>query len=140
MKRCLMLVALVAVVAAGSFALTRSLMPRAGEEDQTTWLVREFKLTPAQTDAVAKLQADYQPVCAGHCQLIMAARERLAAAPQDAAVQADVARLVQKCHDATQQHLGEVAARMAPEQGRRFLALVEPKLSRHAHQGPFGLK
>lgn len=139
MKRYALLLALAVVVAAGSFALTRQLLPRA-EEDQMAWLVREFKLTPAQTAAVAKLQADYQPVCAGHCQLIMAARERLAAAPDDAAVQADIARLAQKCHDATRQHLREVAARMAPEQGRRFLALVEPKLSRHTHQGPFGLK
>ncbi len=140
MKRYLMLIALVAIVAAGSFALTRSLMPRAGEEDQMAWLVREFKLTPTQAAAVAKLQADYQPVCAGHCQLIMAASERLAGAPNDPAVQAEVAQLVQKCRDATQHHLRDVAARMAPEQGRRFLALVEPNLSRHAHQGPFGLK
>lgn len=139
MKRYLMLIALAVAVAAGSFALTRGLMPR-GEEDQMTWLAREFKLTPAQTAAVEKLQAAYQPVCARHCQLIMAARDRLAASPNDPAVQAEAAGLVQKCQDATLQHLREVAARMEPTQGRRFLALVEPKVSRHAHQGPFGLK
>jgi hypothetical protein len=139
MKRYVILLALAVVVAAGSYAITRGLMPR-GEEDQLAWLTREFKLTPAQTTAVEKLQADYQPVCAGHCRLIMAAHDRLAAAPNDTAVQAEITRLEQMCNQATLAHLREVAAQMAPEQGRRFLTLVEPKVSRHAHQGPFGLK
>ncbi len=139
MKRYLILIVLAVVVAAGSFALTRRLMP-AGEETQMAWLTREFELTPAQAAAVEKLQADYQPVCAEHCRQIMEVRERLTATPGNAAAQADLARLMQKCHDATQQHLRKAAACMDPKQAGRFLALVEPKLSRHAHQGPFGLK
>ena len=139
MKRYFILLAVAVAVAAGSYALTRNLLP-AGEEDQLAWLTREFQLTPAQAAAVEKLQADYQPVCAGHCQLIMAARTRLAAAPGDAAVQMEITRLEQVCSDATRRHLHEVAAQMTPEQGHRFLALVEPKLSRQTHQGPLGLK
>jgi hypothetical protein len=139
MKRYFILIAVAVAVAAGSYALTRNLMP-AGEEDQLAWLTREFQLTPAQTAAVEKLQADYQPVCAGHCQLIMAARTRLADSPGDAAVQTEITRLEQICSDATRRHLHEVSAQMAPEQARRFLALVEPKLSRQTHQGPLGLK
>lgn len=139
MKRYFILLAVAVAVAAGSYGLTRNLLP-AGEEDQLAWLTREFQLTPAQTAAVEKLQAGYQPVCAGHCQLIMAARTRLAAAPGDAAVQAEITRLEQVCSDATRRHLHAVAAQMAPEQSLRFLALVEPKLSRQTHQGPLGLK
>ncbi len=143
MKRYLILVGLVVAVAAGSYTLTRGLMPR-GEEDQMTWLRREFKLTAAQAAAVEKLQADYQPVCAGHCRLIMAARERLAALASEAsakeAAQADLIRLEQTCNDATLAHLRMIAAQMDPDQGHRFLTLVEPKVSRHAHQGPLGLK
>jgi len=139
MKRYFILLAVAVAVAAGSYALTRNLLP-AGEEDQLAWLSREFQLTPAQTAAVEKLQAGYLPVCAGHCQLIMAARTRLAASAGDAAVQTEITRLEQVCSDATRRHLHEVAAQMAPEQARRFLALVEPKLSRQTHQGPLGLK
>jgi len=139
MKRYLILIALAVVVAAGSFALTRRLMPAAGES-QMAWLTREFELTPAQAAAVEKLHADYQPVCAEHCRQIMAVRERLAAAPADPAAEAELSRLTQKCQDATRRHLHEVAGHMAPRQAERFLALVEPKLSRHAHQGPLGLK
>ncbi len=139
MKRFLILIGLAVAVAAASFALTRGLMPR-GEEDQMTWLRREFKLTAGQAAAVEKMQAAYQPVCAEHCRLIMEARDRLAAAPNDAAVQAEIVRLEQKCNEVTLEHLREVAAQMAPGQGRRFLTLVEPKVSRHAHHGPLGLK
>ena len=139
MKRYLLLIGLAVAVAAASHGLTRGLLPR-GEEDQMTWLRREFKLTDRQAAAVEKMQAEYRPVCAGHCRLIREARDRLAAAPNDAAAQAEIGRLEQKCHEATLAHLQNVAAQMDPAQGRRFLTLVEPKVSRHAHQGPLGLK
>ena len=139
MKRYATLLALAFAVATVSFFLTRGLMPRA-EEDQKAWLRREFKLNASEAAAVDKLQADYQPVCAGHCRLIMEARDRLGARPDDAAAQAEVVRLEGVCHDATLKHLREIAAVMAPDQGRRFLTLVEPKVSRHQHEGPLGLK
>lgn len=139
MKRYLMLLALAGAVAAVSFTLTRKLASPS-EEDQSVWLQREFKLSPAQAAAVEKMQAAYQPVCAEHCRLIMETRDRLTASPGDAAVQQDLARLELKCNEATLEHLRAVAAQMSPEQGHRFLALVEPKVSRHQHQGPPGLK
>ncbi len=113
MKRYLIILALAMVVAGVSFTLTRGLAP-AGDEDQKTWLQREFKLDATQAAAVEKMQAAYQPVCAEHCRLIVEARDRLAASPADSAVQQEVTRLEQKCHDATLQHLREVAAQMSP--------------------------
>ncbi|MBL9214437.1 MAG: hypothetical protein JNG83_03070 [Opitutaceae bacterium] len=139
MRRYVLLVALAAVVAAGSYALTRHFAaPR--DEDQAAWLRREFALTDDQAAAISRLQADYQPVCAEHCRLIQETRTRLAAAPSDPALRAEIARLERICNEATLGHLRGIAAQMAPEQGRRFLALVEPKVSRHQHAGPLGLK
>jgi hypothetical protein len=139
MRRYVALFLVTVAVAAVSFTLTRQLLPP-GDEDQGVWLQREFKLNAAQAAAVGKMQAAYQPVCTEHCRLIREARDRLAANPNDAAVQAEITRLEQMCSQATLQHLREVAALMSPDQGRRFLTLVEPKVSRQEHQGPLGLK
>ena len=51
-------------------------------EDQWTWLQREFALTDAQLGAHPDAPGAYQPVCAGHCSRIVAARSRLAALAQ----------------------------------------------------------
>jgi len=141
MKRWLTLFAVVVLVGAGSYALTRLFWPApATNEDQVTWIAREFKLTSDQKAAVEKLHHDYLPVCSDHCALIVEARERLAAKPADAALQAEVARLERRCQQATLAHVREVAACMAPEQARRFLALVEPRILHHHHQAAFDLK
>lgn len=141
MKRLFTLLAVVVLVGAGSYALTRALWPApAANEDQITWLTREFHLTPAQKAEVEKLNRDYLPVCSDHCALIVDARERLAASPGDATLRAEVARLERQCQLATLAHVRQVAACMAPEQCRRFLALVEPRILHHDHQAAFGLK
>ena len=139
MKRYLTLILVAVAVAAGSFGLTRGLLAR-GDEDQIVWLRREFRLTDDQAAAIARLQANYQPVCMAHCRLILAARDRLAATPGDTTAQAEITRLEGVCAQATLAHLREIAAQMDSAQGRRFLTLVEPRVSRHEHQGPLGLK
>lgn len=141
MKRWLTLFAVVALVGAGSYGLTRLFWPAPSvNEDQVTWIAREFKLTSDQKAAVEKLHRAYLPVCSDHCALIVEARERLAAKPHDAALQAEVVRLERRCQQATLAHVREVAACMAPEQGRRFLALVEPRIVHHDHAAAFDLK
>lgn len=141
MKRWLILLAVVVGVGAGSYGLTRWLWPGPPtNEDQVTWIAREFQLSPAQKAAVEKLQSDYIPVCSDHCAMIVDARERLAAHPDDAALRAEVVQLEQRCQQATLTHVREVAACMAPTQARRFLALVEPRILHHDHQAAFELK
>jgi len=141
MKRGLTLLAVVLIVGALSYGLTRLLWPAPpSSEDQVAWLTREFALTPAQAAAVEKLHDAYVPVCSDHCARIVAAREKLAAAPNDPTRQEEVHRLERVCQESTLDHLRQVAACMAPEQGRRFLALVEPRIRHHDHQGAFGLK
>lgn len=133
MKRYLVLFVCILAAAALSYTLTRQLMP-AAEEDQLTWLQREFHLTAAQIASVSQLQDAYQPICAEHCRLIQEANHRPGIEP------AEIARLEQICQEATIKHLREIAAVMPSNEGSRFLALVEPKVSRHEHQGPLGLK
>jgi hypothetical protein len=141
MKRWLILVGVVVAVGLGSYGLSRALWPVAPEnEDQVAWLAREFRLTPAQRAEVEKLHCGYLPVCSDHCAMIVDARERLADRPGDTALQAEVAQLEIRCQRSTLAHVRQIAACMAPEQGRRFLALVEPRILHHDHQAAFGLK
>jgi hypothetical protein len=141
MNRWLTLLAVVLVVGAGSYGVARLLWPAPpADEDQMVWLAREFQLTPAQLAAVRKLHYDYLPICSDHCAAIVDAREQLARRPNDATLRAEVARLEKICQDATLRHVREVGACMDPEQSRRFLALVEPRILRHDHQAAFGLR
>lgn len=141
MKRYALLLAVILGVGAASYALTRLMWPAAAvKEDQMTWLKREFALTPSQAAAIEKLHYDYVPVCSEHCAMIVEARERLAAHPNNSEVRAEVAQKEKLCADATLAHVRDVAAQMDAAQSRRFLELVEPKISRHQHEGPFGLK
>lgn len=133
MKRGLVFLLCVALAATLAYALTQRLINR-GEEDQLDWLRREFHLSAEQTAAIARLQTAYAPLCAEHCRLIREAQSRAQPTP------AEIAQLEQVCHDATLRHLRDIAAVMSPAEGRRFLALVEPKVSRHGHQGPLGLQ
>lgn len=141
MRRWLTLLAVVVCVGASSYGLTRWLWPAPpADEDQVTWIAREFDLNADQKSAVEKLHRDYIPVCSDHCAAIVAARERCAAQPNDRASQEEVVRLERVCQQATLAHVRQVAACMSPAQGRRFLALVEPRILRHDHQAVFGLK
>ena len=138
-----MLVALLAGTV--GFGLTRLLHPAAQLDagNEIAWLTQEFKLTPAQAKHIAALHAAYQPICADHCAAITVAKRDFAAMTDDhdhAAMQRRVDALISDCHDATQAHLEAVAAAMSPEQGRRYLALIEPRLSAHQHDQPLGLR
>lgn len=114
-----------------SFGVTRWLGREQPPADSLEWMTREFALTAEQRAAIARLQADYSVVCEAHCAAIMAAR--------DAGDPAELGRLEAVCTVSTREHLHRVAACMDPEAGRRFLALVEPKLAGHRHEAPLGL-
>lgn len=140
MKRLLVILAVVVLVGAGSYGITRLVVPPPADEDQIVWLTREFKLTPAQAATIEALHLAYIPVCSDHCAAIVAARERLASSPADPNLRTEVLRLERICQEATLQHVRAVAAHMDAAQGARFLALVEPRILRHEHHAAFGLK
>ena len=68
---------LVLAVAATAFGLTCYLSSRKAE-DQWTWLRREFRLSDAQYTRILALHEAYQPICADHCNRIMAMQRRMA--------------------------------------------------------------
>lgn len=138
-RRPLILVALVIAAGLLGYALTGLLTtppPVApGMTEQLAWLTREFKLTPAQTAEIERLQTAYEPICAEHCAAVAEAREKLdaaASAEVRAAAEAEMTRLEKICADATRAHLRAVAALMAPAEGARFLAMMEPRVAHSA--------
>jgi hypothetical protein len=136
MKRFLPLIVVAVLAGAVAFGVTKwfrlSHCP-----DETTWLKNEFALSPQQLASIEKLRADYAPVCAAHCRQIAAAEKRLAAAEKSAgisseefhAAQAKFDAVSQECVVSTQRLLEAIAAQMDADQGRRYLAMVAPKLS-----------
>ena len=147
MIRWLWLFGLALVASFVAFAITRRCVSHA-MPDEMTWLREEFALTSAQAAAIEQLNTAYEPVCAAHCQRISAARHRLQAldvastTPSIELADAQTAwqALCDECTTATRAHLEAVAAQMSPEQGKRYLELVGPKLTRREPGKPFGLR
>lgn len=149
------LVVLVAALVAGlcGFYLvqrrhTASIAALAGTSgDDLQWIRTEFRLNDEQFAAVKKLHDDYAVVCAGHCADIAGANNRLKkltathAAPAELeAARREVAALEDVCNTATRAHIRRVAAVMPPDQGGRYVALVEPHLAHSPHDGSRGLR
>jgi hypothetical protein len=133
---------LVIAVAATAFGLTCYLSSRKAE-DQWTWMRREFRLSDAQYTRILALHAAYQPICANHCNRIMALQERMAdlekggakPSPDYVAAQAEWQAITRECNRATMEHLEKVAREMDPAEGRRYLDLMVPRVSRRDHRG-----
>jgi len=147
MKRWLWLFGISLIAGFAAFAVTRRCAFHSFP-DEMTWLREEFALTPAQASAIEQLNTAYEPVCASHCQRISQARRTLRAleaastpsAAERATAQATWQVLCDECTAATRAHLEAVAAQMSPGQGKRYLELVGPKLTRRDPGKPFGLR
>jgi hypothetical protein len=105
-----------------------ALRAAATEGDPMQWLRLEFKLTDAQYAAIQKLHNEYGAVCANHCSAIMAARERHAPS-------VEVRALENACVESMTDHFRRVAALMSPEEGKRYLAIVLPRIHDYDHRG-----
>ncbi|MDD2764344.1 MAG: periplasmic heavy metal sensor [Opitutaceae bacterium] len=147
MKRLVLFLLLVVAVAAAAYGVTCYFNSRR-TEDQWTWLRREFHLSDPQLARIQALHRAYEPVCADHCHRIMAVQTRLAELEQAgtkdspdyaAALQAWEA-VKRECNEATLQHLRKVAAEMDPGQGRRYLALMVPRITHYDHREPRGVR
>lgn len=112
------------------------------QRDALAWLRSDFALTDAQFAAIRKLHDAYAVVCEQHCLAIQEAairRNQLKGAAGTetavlAAAERKVEELRQVCETAIADHVRQVAAQMAPEQGRRYLALVLPKIADFDHR------
>ena len=114
------------------------------KRDALEWLRNDFELNDAQFAAVKRLHESYAVVCEEHCRAIQDAAHRrnvvkAQASPGAAALAAAETKLAElrtACETAIATHVREVAAQMSETQGRRYLALVLPKIKDFDHQGP----
>ncbi|MGH7946199.1 MAG: hypothetical protein ACREH8_24320 [Opitutaceae bacterium] len=118
------------------------------KRDALEWLRRDFDLNDAQFAAVKQLHESYAVVCEDHCRAIQDATRRRATLKaqtlHDPAALAVAEQKLQElrliCENAIATHVREVAAQMSQEQGRRYLALVLPKIKDFDHQGAADLR
>lgn len=112
--------------------------------DSLAWVRAEFKLDDSQFRKIQALHAGYAKICAEHCTAVQDAMETLAAVPanggpnaagQRSAAESRLRELESRCERSMTEHVHRVAACMAPEQGARYLKLVEPRIARYEHQG-----
>ena len=131
------------IIAAVAYGVTYHINSR-NSEDQWIWLRREFHLTDGQFARVKVLQDAYTPVCADHCRRIMDAQARLstlsAGSPEQAAALKEWEAIKTECNAASLQQLNKIAAEMSSPQGRRYLDLMVPRIARHDHHEPRGVK
>ncbi len=147
MRRIWLSLVLVVAVAGTAYALTYYLNSRR-TEDQWTWLRREFHLNAVQVARIKALQQAYQPVCMNHCNRIMAVQARLDSltsagrkdTPEYLTALNDWEAIKHECNEATFKHLQDVAAVMSPPQGRRYLAMMVPRIMHFDHLGPMGIR
>ncbi len=110
--------------------------------DVMAWMRCEFRLTAAQSAAIARLHEEHGGACAVHCAAVGAARERLQAARRAgdaaaiAAAEQEEQAAAATCRASTEAHVRRVAALMSPEQGERYLRMVLPRLADLDHRGP----
>jgi CRISPR/Cas system-associated exonuclease Cas4 (RecB family) len=113
----------------------------ARKRDTLQWLRTDFHLDDRQFAEIRRLHEAYAGSCEEHCRMIREAaklRDQLAAADRAdpfavAAANRRLQELRSLCESAITRHVREVAALMAPEDGRRYLALVLPKISDFDH-------
>ncbi len=147
MKRAAAYLLVLLLAAAAGYGITYHLRTRRSE-DQWVWLRREFHLSNGQFARVQALHDAYQPVCADHCSRILAARQRLEELSRGgqagtADYRATLARwedIRRECEQATLRHLDTVAAAMNPADGRRYLAMMVPRVLHSDHSGPPGIR
>ena len=115
--------------------------------DAMAWLRADFHLDDRQFAEIRKLHDTYAPSCEEHCRLIQEAtraRDILkTAGGADLAAASAAERKLQElrttCETALTAHVRKVAALMSPEDGRRYLVLVLPKIADFDHRMVPGL-
>jgi hypothetical protein len=123
------------------FSCEPALHAAARKGDAMEWLRADFHLDDRQFAAIRRIHDDYCGTCEEHCRRIQEAtrlRESLveARAKPEAIESANgqIEELRATCETALTVHLKQVAALMSPEDGRRYLSLVLPKVATFDHR------
>ena len=115
----------------------------AAKRDTMEWLRADFHLTDEQFVAIQKLHVEYAPSCEEHCRRIQSANKVLAQAADPAAkavAEQKMQELRLSCELALVRHVRQVAAVMSPEEGRRYVELVSPRVVDFDHAAAPNLK
>ena len=112
------------------------------KRDALAWLRSDFQLDDGQFAEIRKLHEAYSVECEAHCRAIqeaaMARNALRSTTPADAAALAAAEQRVQQlrtvCETAIAAHVRQVASKMAPREGERYLALVLPKIADFDHR------
>jgi len=147
MKYLLGTVAVIALLGAGTgyagyrLSCDPELHAAVAKGDTMEWLRTDFHLTDAQLSVVRQLHEAYSGTCEQHCRMIQEAtraRNALEAAHADRAAldaaNAKIRALRAVCEGSITAHVRKVAALMSPEDGRRYLALVLPRIADFDHR------
>lgn len=133
---------LAGAVGGATYFSLRAPMPKAAPDDALTWVRYEFALSGEQMARIERLHAAYQGVCEEHCLAIQEARAQVRALKAAQAEPAVIAAAEAKakevdliCSTSLEKHLREIAAAMGDEAGRRYLAVVMPRLAQFDHSG-----
>ena len=107
--------------------------------DTCCWFRVELGLDGDTIAAIKRAQADFDAECAAHCREVEAAAAALKKLPADApvadrdAAKATLAVADKTCRDARVAQARRLAALMPEAAGKKYLALVLPRLSGHDH-------
>lgn len=141
-----LLVLAIAAVAAGFacyyFSSVPELHAAARKGDALAWLRTDFNLDERQFTEIKRLHEAYAPSCEEHCRMIQEAIKARDVVRKtqgaDPGATAEAERALQQlratCESAITTHVQHVAAVMSPEDGKRYLALVLPKIANFDHQ------
>lgn len=138
MRRMLMIVGLscalgVAAFWAGSRVPERKCFPDSAQRADIEWLRREFALGDEAFGRVRVLHEEYKPVCEDLCRRVVENRRRIDELAEgysgelDAALR-EAADLRFESQRLYLRHVGAVAACMAPEQARRYTAMMRARV------------
>lgn len=112
--------------------------------DVMRWMRCEFHLTDAQYAEIVRLHEEQSARCAVHCAAVQTARAGIEAALSAGdhegieAARKAVGAAEAVCMNSTEAHVRRVAAVMAPEEGRRYLEMVLPRVAGIDHEAPPG--
>ena len=137
----------VLALAAGCLAyvcLERASPKTAGaDHDALGWVRHEFNLSGETLARVEALHQAYESVCLAHCHAIVESRDELRrlnttnATPAEIATATTKARAVdEQCIASTEEHIRRIAAVIGGEEGRRYLAIVLPRVTTFDHTAP----
>jgi Heavy-metal resistance len=141
MKRILVIVLSALLLGVGAYFIcfrveTRSMRQVASLPNEIAWLSAEFKLSPEQSQRIARLHAEYKPRCMAMCRKIAdnnARLDRLIAerrefAPEMETLLRESAEIQTECRKEMLAHIYAVAAEMPPDQNARYIELLKNQI------------